>query len=459
VVSGKIYIRVAKTSGESSATKIADILNHTTEYKSFTVLRAERFSRQLVKPTFITSAIALPILGFNSAVGVILCHPKERLKIAAPISLLRYLKRGIDEGILIKDGRSLELFNQVDTIVFDKTGTLTEAQPSIGEIYSYTGLSADEILRYAAIAEHRQTHPLAKAILQEARARELSLDQPTHSEYLLGYGVKIIIENCVVLVGSRRFMESENISMKDSAAQLESHCAEQGRGVVMVALDGRLIGAIALVPTIRAEAKEVMAKLKQLKQIKKTYIISGDAEAPTQQLAHELGIDGYFAQTLPQRKAELIKELQQQGAFVCFIGDGINDAIAMKQAQVSVSLNGASQLATDTAQILFMDQGIRHLPRLFELAKGYHSHMNNQLTIVLGCSILGISSVFLGGWGMGNMMVLNMLSILGTLGYSAMDRTPPTQMDKHHLQKNQLILQKPPPIDAVNILPLTTLGD
>jgi Cu2+-exporting ATPase len=422
VLSGKIQVRVAKAGADTTAMKIAGILNQTADYKSLANLRAENFSHNLVHPALITAAIAWPMLGFSSAVAVLFIHPKERLSISASLSLLKHLNQASEQGILIKDGRSLELLNQVDTIVFDKTGTLTEEQPHIGSIHSLLNYNETEILQFAAIAEHKQTHPLAQAILAEAQQRNLSIPVPEHSEYKLGYGIKVIFNNQHILVGSARFMVMEQIPLLETGETLQATASEQGYGIVMVAVDGQLIGAIELLPTIRPEAKAVIQQLKQLKRIKHTCIISGDSEAPTRSLAQSLGIDNYFAQTLPDQKADIIKQLQEKDAFVCYVGDGINDAIAMKQAQVSVSLSGASHIATDTAQIVLLDQGICHLPGMFELAAKLHSHMNNLLGIMLGSTVFGTSAIFLAGWGMGQIMALNIFSILVSLGYSILDR-------------------------------------
>lgn len=422
VLSGKIHFITEKAGKESSAMQIADILNHTADYKSSTVLEAQALSTQLIKPALLVSGLTLPIFGFSSAIGVLFAHPKERLQVSAPISLMTYLRQSMTEGMLVKDGRSLELLYKVDTIVFDKTGTLTEDKPHIGNIYMFSEYDKDQVLYYAAVAEYKQTHPLAQAIIAEAQHRGIKFCEPEHSEYHLGYGIKVIYQGQTITVGSLRFLLTENILIPESGQQLQDDCRLLGHGLIMVALDSQLIGAIELLPTIRPEAKAAIQALKQLKQIKKTYIISGDHEAPTQKLANELGIDHYFAQVLPQQKAELIAQLQQQGDFVCFIGDGINDAIAMKQAQVSISLSGASQLATDTAQILLLDQGIRHLPRLFELATGFNRHMKTQFAMILGPSIVGISMILLQGWGMSSMMILNMAALTTTLGYSLIDR-------------------------------------
>ena len=139
-------------------------------------------------------------------------------------------------------------------------------------------------------------------------------------------------------------------------------------------------------------------------------------------LAKELDIDHCFAQILPQQKAELIEKLQQDGNFIYYVGDGINDAIAMKQAQVSVSLSGASQLAVDTAQILLLDNGINHLPSLFELAQGFNKHMKVQLSVIFIPSVIGMSAIFITGMGMGGMMILNMLTLSTSIVYTVLDR-------------------------------------
>ena len=440
VLSGKIHIKVDKAGAETSAMKIAEILENTMDYKSLTTLRAEKFSRQMVNPAVITAAAAWPLLGSGAAIAVLFIHPNKRLSVTAPISLLKYLKRAADQGILIKDGRSLELLGQVDTVVFDKTGTLTEEQPSIGVIHTLTDYDASDVLRYAATAEFKQTHPLAKAILYEAEQRGLGLLMPDQTEYRLGYGVKVTLDQSTILVGSYRFMESEDITIPDTVFSIQQAAKNKGYGLVMVAIDHVLVGVIELLPSLRIETHYVIQQLKANKNIKDIYIISGDAEAPTCQLASELGVS-YFAETLPHEKSALIEKLQQQGKFVCYVGDGINDAIAMKQAQISVSLSGASQVATDTAQVVLLDRGISHLPQLFEIATGINHHMNNQIATTLGVSILGVSGIFLGGWGIASIMVLNMASLLATLGYALVDKPTFLPADEtliHDAQKNLL---------------------
>jgi P-type E1-E2 ATPase len=173
---------------------------------------------------------------------------------------------------------------------------------------------------------------------------------------------------------------------------IEEHCHQQGYSLVYVAIDDHLAGVIELQPTIRPEAKHVIHQLKQRNL--SLYIISGDHEKPTQALAQELGIDHYFAETLPAHKADFIEQLQKQGKSVCFIGDGVNDAIALKKAQVSISLQGASTVAMDTAQIIFMEGNLNQLVKLFDLAESLDKNYKNSLALDVVPNVVCIGGAF-----------------------------------------------------------------
>jgi Cu2+-exporting ATPase len=172
----------------------------------------------------------------------------------------------------------------------------------------------------------------------------------------------------------------------------------------MVALDNEIAGAIALQATIRPEAKHVIAQLRQRNL--SIYVMSGDQEPPTQTLAMELGIDDYFANRLPEDKAQLVEKLRKQGKKVCFIGDGINDSIAMQKASVSISLRGAATVATDTAQIILMSENLTHLPLLFDIANRFDENMKNNLVISVVPGAICIGGVFLLNFGIYASMIL-----------------------------------------------------
>jgi Cu2+-exporting ATPase len=198
------------------------------------------------------------------------------------------------------------------------------------------------------------------------------------------------------------------------AAVAESH--RQGHSLVFVAIDGGVAGAIELLPTVRPEAGRIIKALREKYGIESTYIISGDHEAPTAKLAQELGIDHYFAETLPEQKAELIERLTAEGRFVCYVGDGINDAIALKKSHVSISLRGASSVAVDTAQIVLMDGDLRHLPKLFELAAGFHANTNRAFAISVVPTMIGIGGAFFLHFTLVHTAILSLGSIFVGLG-------------------------------------------
>lgn len=411
LLSGKIYIKVESAGSETTVAKIATILNNTVDFKSNVQMRSEKISSKLVMPALVGGIVAMPFLGFNSALAAINSHPKEKMSLTAPISTLNYLNIAIKHNILIKDGRSLEMLNDVDMIVFDKTGTLTEEQPYVGQVYSLGHYSETEILTYAAAAEYRQHHPLAKAIVNEAEQRDIEIPVIDDAEYKLGHGVTVVVQGKTIRVGSARFMEAENLVLSDLLTQQQTNSQNEGYTLVMVAIDDQVCGAIELLPKIRDEIPEIIHYLH--KHGKKTCIISGDHDTPTRKLAEKLGIDEYFAQVLPQGKAEIIKELQEEGYTVCYVGDGINDAIALKQANVAVSLNGASSIAVDTAEVILMDHGLSHLPLLFGITEKYQKNMNMTLAIMLVPAAISIGGVFLLHYGLAQTIVFNMVGLVG----------------------------------------------
>jgi Cu2+-exporting ATPase len=392
VLGGRIYIEVEKAGTATVASQIGKIMDNTIDYRTVLETRHKVLANKTVLPTLGLSALALSLLGPVSAIAVTSANFSEVLRVVAPMGMLNYLRLATQGGILIKDGRALELLKQVDTIVFDKTGTLTLDQPHVETIFCRAGFTADTLLKYAATAEYRQTHPIAKAILIEAENRQLELWSVDAAKYEVGYGLKVQINQQTVRVGSQRFMELEQII---TPAELTAALAEvdtDGASLIYVAVDDILAGVIELRATIRPEAKAVIQDLKA--QGMSLYIISGDHAGPTQKLADSLGIDNFFAEVLPEDKANLVKQLQTEGRFVCFVGDGINDAIALKQANVSVSLRGASTIATDTAQIVLMNQNLTQLTEAFELASGFNENSRNTLMTTFVPGIVCVGGIF-----------------------------------------------------------------
>ncbi len=416
VLSGEIHVRVEKTGTETRVAQIGHILSQTADFKLAIQSRSEVLADKSVLPTLAIGGLALPILGVSGAIAAIYCPLGWFIRITGPLSLLNFLHILSLTEILVKDARSLELLPQIDTVVFDKTGTLTAEQPQLSHIHTCLPLSEDELLQYAATAEWKQTHPIARAILVEAEGRGLSLYAIEDVHYEVGYGIKIESSDQVIRVGSDRFMEIEGVDIPLSMRDLHCHTAQQGHTLVMVALNDQLAGAIELETAIRPEVKAVIQNLHQ--RNKTTYIISGDQEQPTKNLANQLGIDHYIANALPDQKAELIDQLIKAGKSVCFVGDGINDSIALQKATVSISLAGATTVATDIAQIVLMDGGLTRLPLLFDLAEEMEANMKNNIILSLAPSFMCIGGAFLLHFGIVPAMVIFFSGLFTGVGNS-----------------------------------------
>ena len=397
VLAGRIYIQTKKTGKQTVAMQLGDILNQTADFKNSIQSRGEALADRLTLPTIGLSLLFLPFLGLSSALAVFTNMFGYKMRVFGPASMLSFLNIASQEGILIKDGRSLELLGEIDTIVFDKTGTLTLEVPTVGQIHTCHGVSESEILKYAAAAEEGQSHPIAKAILAHAALSEVEWPKSLNARYEVGYGILVDLPDRVIHVGSHKFMAMKGITIPPEIAKALQDCHQQGETMVMVAFDEQLVGAIELQATIRPESKQIIDELRERGM--SIVIISGDHEAPTKKLAQTLGVDDYFANTLPENKAELVEKLQNEGKSVCFVGDGINDSIALKKANVSVSLRGATTIATDSAQIVLMDGTLNQLCQMFDLVQDFEANMKNNLLLSTIPSATCIAGIVLFHWG------------------------------------------------------------
>lgn len=428
LVSGKIGVRVDKTGKDTVTAKIGEILLESADFQLALQSRGEAITDRSTLPTLFLSVLGLSVAGPSGALALLGNYPGANLRLLSPITVLNFLQRASQNGILIKDGRSMEMMSQIDTIVFDKTGTLTLDTPHVGDIHLCSHFSEDELLQLAATAEYKQPHPIAKTILQAAEARDLPLTEIQDAHYEVGYGIKVYLDQRLVCVGSERFMKMEGVTIPATLQAVAAACQMQGHALVMVAVDNQLAGAIELHATVRPEAKMVVEQLHE-RDID-LYIISGDQEAPTKKLANELGIEHYFANTLPENKAQLIEELQASGKKVCFIGDGINDSIALGQADVSVSLLGASTIATDTAQIILMDGTLERLIDLLNLTTALDNNMNRSVHISYVPGLIGIGAVFLFQLGLAASCVIYALGLgAGMLNGIHFSADPPAIAD------------------------------
>ncbi|OQW91969.1 MAG: hypothetical protein BWK78_03060 [Thiotrichaceae bacterium IS1] len=415
LLNGRLKIRVEQAGTKTMAAQIEQVLSQTAKYRTNTEFKGMELVHQTVLPTLALSCLAWPVRGFTGAVAVLGASFGANMRTVFLLSMINYLNVASRHHILIKDGRALERLKEVDTVVFDKTGTLTLEQPHVVGLHLFqNGVSETELLTYAATAEYRQPHPIAKAILAEATARNLSLPEIDEASYEVGYGIQVLVKQKLIRVGSERFMSQDGLTIPPSIQTLQAECRRQGQTLVMVAVNGQIVGALELQATVRPEAAAVVKELQQ-RQLS-VRIISGDQEEPTRKLADTLGIESYFANILPENKASLIEQLQQEGRVVCFIGDGINDAIALKQADVSISLRGATTIATDTAQIVLMDQSLQSLGHLLTLADQFDQTLHTGFLTTMVPGLISVGGVFVAGFGIYAVETLFILGFFSGLG-------------------------------------------
>ncbi|CAA6827850.1 MAG: Lead, cadmium, zinc and mercury transporting ATPase (EC (EC; Copper-translocating P-type ATPase (EC [uncultured Thiotrichaceae bacterium] len=394
LVSGYIQILVEKAGSETVVAKIETTLKQTADFKSQLQMKGEEWADKSAPYLLGAAGLTAITLGPIPAVAVLAAQFGYQIRMIAPLSTLRHLSKATHASILIKDGRSLETLNSVDTILFDKTGTLTEEQPQVGQVITWGNYTAEQVLRLAAIAEFKLKHPVALAILQAYEQYNQELPEIDATHYEMGFGTRVDWNGQTIRVGSLRFMQNQMLFWDEQySADLEA-IYERGHSVALVGVDNAVIAAIEIKPTIRPEIPELIANLK--KRGKHLAIISGDQERPTQNLAKHLGIKQYFAEVLPQDKASIVEQFKQQDRKVCFVGDGINDTIAMKTADVSISLQGASSIATDTADILLMSGDLQPLKDLLDIADNLQNTLQRSAWLVATPSALVLtSSIFL----------------------------------------------------------------
>ena len=400
ILRGRIVLTASHNGHDNRIQKLNTLLQQTRDYKTALQLKGEQWADQLALPIMIGSLLSIPVLGVSPALALLFSAPLNIIRAMLSVQTATHLSWIVEQGAFIKDGRVFETLPNIDTIVFDKTGTLTETMPEVAAIISCTERTTEQLLGYAAAAEQRLEHPIAQAIIAKAEAEGISLPTVTDSQYDLGLGIKVQIDQHQVQVGSLRYILQ---ATQSTAAELpttitDATQAAAGHTFILIAIDGSLAGMLELRPQLRPEVTALLAKLRQ-RNINQLAVLSGDQQAPTERLAKHLALDAAYGDVMPQEKAEKIKQLQAEGRQVCFIGDGLNDAIAMKQANVSISFNSAAPIASETAQIVLTQDTLAPIDTLFTLSEQLHRRLGKNLSLWIGFGLTNALAVPLLGFG------------------------------------------------------------
>ncbi|MGD9535486.1 MAG: heavy metal translocating P-type ATPase [Candidatus Nitrosocosmicus sp.] len=321
------------------------------------------------------AGLTYSILAFVS-VMIIACPCA--LGLATPAALMMGSGKGAENGILYKGGEHIEIAGKVNTIVFDKTGTLTEGRPSVTDIITIGQMDKLELLNLAAIAEAGSEHPLAQAVITKARGKGLEIVSPESFEAVSGHGLRAIHANQNIMIGNRKMMQDFMISIDDTTEAQLSQLEQDGKTAVIVSIDNRLSGIIAISDTIKAGAKEVVEKLKS--QSIEPIMLTGDNERTAKAVASKIGMDRVIAQVLPHQKEEIISDLKtKENKIVAMVGDGINDAPALARADLGIAIGSGTDVAKETGGIILIKNDIRDVITALELGKKTVSKIKQNL--------------------------------------------------------------------------------
>lgn len=419
LIGGRILVTVEKAGKDTTSAKISTILNDTAAFQLSSQSKGEEYADKAVIPTLALSALGFGTVGLQGATAIINCDFGTGIRMAAPIALLSSLSVCASRGILIKDGAALEQMASVDTVLFDKTGTLTQERPTVHKIHRLARWSEERILTFAAAAEQRVGHPIAAAIVAEFERLGKPFAHTDESSFQVGYGIGVTIDSKKVLVGSHRFLKLKRVSLGPKIDEIVEAAHAEGHSLVFVAVDKVAVGAIELAPALREGIPEMIAALRA-GGVKQIVIISGDHEKPTENLARLLKVDRFFAEVLPEDKARYVELLQAEGRKVCFVGDGINDSIALKRANVSVSLRGATTVATDTAQVVFMEDNLNRLVDFMTISRQLNSNVRTSWHLILVPNLLCIGGAFFFGFGVMASVLANNVAAIAALANGLM---------------------------------------
>jgi Cu+-exporting ATPase len=328
-----------------------------------------------------------PVFALTVFVAVLTIACPCALGLATPTAIMVGTGRGAEHGVLIKSGAALETAHRIDTIVFDKTGTLTKGRPEMTDILPAAGFGEGELLSLAASAEKASEHPLGEAIIRAAEAGKVPVLPAAGFEALPGFGIEAGVEGRSVLAGNAKLMKSHNVDL--GAAELDAdRLADEGKTPMYLAVDGRYAGLIAVADVVKESSAKAVAALRGMGI--SVAMITGDSRKTAQAIARAVGIDRVLAEVLPRDKAEEVKKLQAEGRIVAMVGDGINDAPALAQADIGIAIGSGTDVAMESADIVLMRSDLADVPTAIMLSKKVIRNIKQNLFWAFGYNVLGL---------------------------------------------------------------------
>lgn len=381
---GTLKVKTTKIGEDTALSQIVHLVEEAQATSAPVQRFADRVVSKFVPIVFTVAAVSFTYWyfasGFSAALfallAVILVACPCALGIATPAAILAGVGKGAEYGVLLRSGEYVEKARKLSTVVFDKTGTLTKGEPQVTDIKPLGKYTDKQVIRLAAIAEKNSEHPLAEAIVKAAQEAGFSLPNPEKFEAIPGQGVRASFEDKEILLGNRKLMDEQKVATATVEADMTGLEA-QGKTAMILAVNGETAGIVAAMDTPKSDASEAITKLKTMKL--EVAMLTGDNERTAKKIAEQVGIDRVIANVLPWQKVDAIKQLQKEGKVVAMVGDGINDAPALAQADIGIAIGSGTDIAKETGGIVLIKDDLRDVALGVELSKKTMRKINTNL--------------------------------------------------------------------------------
>ncbi len=395
--SGYLELRATRVGGDTTLSQIIRLMEEAASSKAPISRLADRISGifvPVVMAISLTAALLWAFVGgmdvrfcLSIAIAVLVISCPCALGLATPVAIMVGTGQAAQQGILIKSAESLELLHKVQTVVLDKTGTVTMGQPRVTDILCAPGVTEEELLCVAASAEKPSEHPLAHAIVEESQARHIPLCPVSGFRSVPGGGIQATLSGEAVLAGNAGYLAQNGVSL--AAMEADAHrLAEDGKTPLFFAESGRLLGCIAVADVVKPDSAKAIAALRRMGR--RVVLLTGDNQRTANAIARQIGVDQVIAQVLPQDKAKCVAQLQQQGQRVAMVGDGVNDAPALAQADVGLAIGAGTDIAIESADVVLMKSSLLDIPAAMDLSRAVLRNIKQNLFWAFFYNSIGI---------------------------------------------------------------------
>ncbi len=393
---GSIQFKATKVGSDTALAQIIKLVEEAQGTKAPIAQTADIVSGYFVPIIFAIAVIAsaawlisgqTAVFALTIFISILVIACPCALGLATPTAIMVGTGKGAEYGILIKGGEALETTHKINTIVFDKTGTITEGNPEVTDILAIGEIGQQKLLQIAASAEKGSEHPLGEAIVRGAEKENLDILPLEHFEAIPGYGIEVEVEGRKVLLGNEKLMRNKEISLAKLEAE-SNRLAVEGKTPMYIAVNNELAGIIAVADVVKESSAKAIKKLHEMGI--EVAMITGDNKRTAETIAKQVGIDRVLAEVLPQDKSNEVKKLQAEGKKVSMVGDGINDAPALAQADIGIAIGSGTDVAMESADIVLMKSDLMDVPTAIQLSKSTIRNIKQNLFWAFGYNVLGI---------------------------------------------------------------------